>query len=152
MEAYKDTKTAELTNDLMNCSVRLIHGNNKHIDYEINSGHEFSGERTAHPYIRDFLGALDSIEEQQILILNPDGSERLGPINIPTGKIPVFRIRSRFYDKNLMRKAIIIGIVDRSNQELHFLDINGNETTTSSPTEHGFTKKIELMPEELERL
>ena len=152
MEAYKDEQTQNLTQDLMKCTVRLIHSGDQHVDYPVDSGKAFNGQRQNHPYIKNFLGALDSIQEQQILILNPDGSERLGPITIPAGRIPVFRIRSRFYNEEMMTKSIIIGIVNRDDQELHFLDIHGNETITSSPTDHGFTKKIELLPEELERL
>lgn len=152
MESYTDENTRQKTDDLMNCSVRLIHDNNQHTDYKINSGQSHDGPRELHPYIHHFLGALEAVQEQQILILNEDGSERLGPIDIPAGKIPVFRIRSRFYNQDMMRKSIIIGIVDQNSQELHFLDIDGNETTISSPSEHGFTKKIELMPEEIARL
>lgn len=145
-------KTEKLTNALMGCSVRLLDEKDNNIDYRLNQNVGFMGERAAHPYIKHYLGSLDKIKEQRIVVLNSDGTERLGPITIPSGKIPVFRLRTKGGPIEGVQKFIIIGIVDKSSQTLHCLDIHGVENIVTSPPEHGPTKKIDLMPEELARL
>ena len=148
-ESYKDKETEKLTNSLENCSIRVIEDGQSY-DYKIN--HNYSGERSGHPYIASYLSGIRKDFIEQILVLNEDGTERIGPINIPTGKIPVFRIRNRIGGKNGTEKFIVIGIVDKSSQVLHSLNIYGTVTEVTSPPDHGPNKKIDLMSEELARL
>lgn len=142
-------KTKDKTQALIDCSVRLIGEDNNVYDYKIDQGVGFNGDRAAHPYIKNYLGSLDVIKEQRIVVLNKDGSERLGPIVIASGKLPVFRLQTRGGGKEGVQKFIVIGLVDKLSQELHFLDIHGKETVLTNASE---ADKIELMPEELARL
>jgi len=145
--------TKDKTQALVDCTVRILDGDS-HLDYKLDHGLNYSAgdnNRSEHPYIKEYLGNTDKIDEQQIVILNKDGSERLGPIKIPGGKLAVFRLRTR-QDRNGVHKFIVVGIVDHESQELHFLDIHGNETVETNPPEGGPTGKIILLPEELERL
>ena len=155
-EIYKDTETENLTKSLEGCSIRVIEDGQAY-DYKIDASKGFvlkadNSNRSQHPYIASFLSGIRKDFTEQILVLNEDGTERIGPINIPAGKIPVFRIRNRIGGKNGTEKFIIIGIVDKSSQVLHSLNIYGTVTEVTSPPEHGPNKKIELMPEELSRL
>jgi len=145
-------ETKDKTQALIDCTVRLIDKDNTAFDYKIDQGIGFEGDRAAHPYIKNYLGSLDVVDEQKILILNKDGSERLGPINIPSGKLPVFRLRTRGLGKAGVTKFIIVGLVDKESQELHFLDIHGKENVETSPQSTGLYGQIGLLPEELERL
>jgi len=141
-------KTKDKTQALVDCSIRVIEDGQSY-DYKINR--DYSGDRAKHPYIASYLSGIRKDFTEQILVLNKDGTERLGPINVPAGKIPVFRLRTRT-DRNGVYKFILIGIVDKSSQELHFLDIHGKEEIITSPQDHGPYKKINLMQEELARL
>ena len=149
-------KTKDKTQALMDCSVRLLDQNNNPHDYKIDQGNNFQvgkhGERKDHPYIKEFIPMIEKSQPQKIVILNKDGSERLGPIMIPVGKIPVFRIRTRGGGSKGISKFTIVGIVDKTSQELHFLDVFGNETVETNPPISGEHSKINLMPEELVRL
>jgi len=146
-------ETKGKTQDLVDCSIRLLDKDNNAFDYKIDLGINFTGsERAEHPYIKNYLGMVDVVEEQRIVILNKDGSERLGPIPIPPGKLPIFRLRTRGGGKAGVNKFIVVGLVDKKSQELHFLDINGKETVEKRPKPTGIYGQIVLLPEELERL
>jgi len=149
-------KTEKLTKSLENCSIRVIEDGQSY-DYKIDQSLNFvlkedNSNRAQHPYIASYLSGIRKDFTEQILVLNEDGTERLGPIDIPAGKIPVFRLRTRGGDSKGVQKFIVIGIVDKSSQTLHCLDIHGVPKIVTSPPDHGPTKKIELMPEELARL
>lgn len=148
-------KTMDKTQALVDCSVRVIE-DGQHYDYRIDASKDFvlkedNSNRSQHPYIASYLSGIRKDFAEQILVLNKDGSERLGPIEVPKGAIPVFRLRTR-NDRNGVYKFIIIGIVNKSSQTLHFLDIHGKSEVVTSPPDHGPTKKIDLMSEELARL
>ncbi len=155
-ESYKDKETENLTHSLENCSIRVIEDGQSY-DYRIDASLDFvlkkdNSNRSQHPYIASYLSGIRKDFTEQILVLNEDGTERIGPIDIPVGKIPVFRIRNRIGGKNGTEKFIVIGIVDKSSQVLHCLNIYGTVIEVTSPPDHGPNKKIDLMPEELSRL
>lgn len=145
-------ETKHLTEALTKCKVRILFADGSKFDYDVTRANTYAGNPQDHPYIKDFLNKTKINEKQQILILNEDGTERLGPIEIPPGKLPVIRMRTRGGSSKGVNKFIVIGLVDKNSQVLHFLDRDGKAVVVTSPTETGPDGKIVLIEQELSRL
>ena len=146
-------ETKALTEAIAECSIRILYKNNTHYDYKVNQGDEYHGDdRANHPYIKNYLGNIKVNEVQQILILNKDGTERFGPIEIPSGKLPAFRLRTFGGSSKGVNRYLVIGIVDKTSQILHFIYRDGSHVESTSPPPLGPVGKIGLLEEELKRL
>ncbi len=145
-------ETKALTEAIADCSIRILYKNNTHYDYRVNQGDEYSGDRANHPYIKDYLGNIKVNETQQILVLNKDGTERFGPLEIPSGKLPAFRLRTFGGSSKGVDRYLVIAIVDNNSQVLHFLYRDGSHVESRDPPALGPVGKIELLEEEKTRL
>lgn len=145
-------QTKALTEAINECSIRLFQSNGSHYDYKVNQSDGYAGDRKNHPYIKNYLGSIKVKETQQVLVLNKDGTERFGPINIPSGKLPVFRLRTTGGGTKGVDKYLVIGLVDKNSQTLYFVYRDGKHTESANPPQLGPEGKIELLEEESERL
>lgn len=145
-----DPATKPLTEKIHNSSIRVIHADGKQFNYKFNNNFKVKPDhsnRKDHPYISEYLANLDSSQEQTVIILNPNGTERYGPIKVPAGKIAVFRLHTRG-DARGVDTYLKLAIVDKTTQQIHKIRRNG----TNEIFDHTSPLKINLMSEELSRL
>ena len=142
--------TMPLTKKIWSSSIRVLYQDGTKFDYKFENNFKIkpdNSNRAEHPYIKDYLAKVDSKQNQTVLILNPDGTERYGPINVPSGKIAIFRMHTRNKPDNV-DVYLKLAVVDKSTQQIHKVRRNG----TNEIFDHTSPLKINLMPEELSRL
>jgi hypothetical protein len=146
-----DPATKPLTDKIHNSSIRIIYDNGDTFNYKINNDFKIKPDksnRKNHPYIKDYLNKIDTSQNQQALILNPDGTERYGPIKIPAGKLAILRLHTRQLKTGGVDVYIKLAVVDKKSQQIHKVRRNG----TNEIFDHSSPLKINLLPEELSRL